>query len=84
MAAGLHWLALVVWLPATPNGLGDGSDTRTAWAIEICGVRSPWPVRSSCNCCTAPGAGASRLGRAALMGQLNGGHFLAVVHGAAA
>jgi hypothetical protein len=29
----LHGLAFVVWALATAHGLGDGSDTRTAWAL---------------------------------------------------
>jgi hypothetical protein len=36
----LHYLAFVVWLLATLHGLGDGSDSRTTWAIAIYGVSS--------------------------------------------
>lgn len=31
----LHYLNFIVWLLATLHGLGDGSDTRTPWAIDI-------------------------------------------------
>jgi hypothetical protein len=34
----LHYLTFVVWLFATLHGLGNGSDTRTSWAIAIYGV----------------------------------------------
>lgn len=36
----LHYLTFVVWLLATLHGLGDGSDTRTAWGIAIYGLSS--------------------------------------------
>ncbi len=36
----LHYLTFVVWLLATLHGLGDGSDTRTVWAIAIYGLSS--------------------------------------------
>ncbi|MDA8346665.1 MAG: hypothetical protein M0Z66_14530 [Thermaerobacter sp.] len=36
----LHYLTFIVWLLATLHGLGDGSDSRTAWAIGIYGISS--------------------------------------------
>ena len=36
----LHYLTFVVWILATLHGLGDGSDTRTAWALDIYGASS--------------------------------------------
>jgi len=36
----LHYLTFVVWLLATLHGLGNGSDTRTTWAIAIYGISS--------------------------------------------
>ncbi len=36
----LHYLTFLVWLLATLHGLGDGSDTRTIWAIAIYGASS--------------------------------------------
>ena len=51
----LHYLTFAVWLLATLHGLGNGSDTRTAWALGIYGastaavggltvVRLLWPA----------------------------------------